>query len=281
MLPSLPLRRRKEDRPHRFRRGVFLLPSLLTVGNLFCGYACVVYSTRGDFDTAALFIGVAMVLDNLDGFIARLTNSSTAFGVQLDSLADMVSFGLAPAVLAFTWGLAPLKRLGWAVGFIYVTAAAMRLARFNLQSAAVTDKRYFVGMPSPPAAGIIASTVYLYPYGLHDRETALPALAMVLVPALLMVSTFRFRSVKAIDVGWTRSYFVLFLCAVVLALIATHPRIALVVLAYAYLASAFIGLAYSKFKSRAHGAAAERAVTHPAERDPAPSADHTPHRELE
>ena len=162
----------------------------------------------------------------------------------------MVSFGLAPAVLAFTWGLWPLKRLGWAAGFIYVTATAMRLARFNIQTAAVTDKRYFVGMPSPPAAGVIAATVYLYPYGLQDRETAFPALAMVLVPAFLMVSTFRFRSIKAIDVGWRRSYFVLFLAAVGLALIATHPRLALVVLAYLYLASAFIGLAYSRLRSR-------------------------------
>ena len=256
MLPSLPLRRRKDDRPRRFKRGVFLLPSLLTVGNLFCGYACVVYSTRGDFETAALFIGVAMVLDNLDGLIARLTNSSTAFGVQLDSLADMVSFGLAPAVLAFTWGLWPLKRLGWAAGFIYVTATAMRLARFNIQTATVTDKRYFVGMPSPPAAGIIAATVYLYPYGLQEREAALPALAMVLVPAFLMVSTFRFRSIKAIDVGWRRSPFVLFLCAIVLALIATHPRYALVALAYTYLLSAFIGLAYSKLRARPGDASA-------------------------
>ncbi|MGH8430745.1 MAG: CDP-alcohol phosphatidyltransferase family protein, partial [Solimonas sp.] len=96
MLDSLPLRRRKNDRPARFKRGVFLLPSLFTVANLFCGYSCVVYSTRGDFDTAALFIGIAMVLDTLDGFFARLTNSQTAFGVELDSLADVVSFGLAP-----------------------------------------------------------------------------------------------------------------------------------------------------------------------------------------
>ena len=175
MLPNLPFRRRREDRPQRFKRGVFLLPSLFTVANLFCGYASVVYSTRGDFDTAALFIGIAMVLDTLDGFFARLTNSSTAFGVQLDSLADMVSFGLAPAILAFTWGLAPLKRLGWAAGFIYVTAAAMRLARFNIQTAVITDKRYFVGMPSPPAAGVIAATVYLFPYQLESRETALRA----------------------------------------------------------------------------------------------------------
>jgi CDP-diacylglycerol---serine O-phosphatidyltransferase len=253
MLPNLPLRRRREDRPQRFKRGVFLLPSLFTVANLFCGYSCIVFSTRADYDTAALFIGIAMVLDTLDGFLARLTNSSTAFGVELDSLADVVSFGIAPAVLAFTWGLWPLNRLGWAAGFIYVTAAAMRLARFNIQTATVTDKRYFVGMPTPAAAAVIASTVYLYPYGLQDRETALPALAMVLVPAFVMVSTFRFRSVKAIDVGWHRSYLVLFLSAVALALIATHPRIALVVLAYTYLASAFIGLAYAKLRRRPGG----------------------------
>ena len=204
MLGSLPLRRR-DDRPRRFRRGVFLLPSLFTIANLFCGYACVVYATRADFDTAALFIGIAMVLDTLDGFFARLTNSSTAFGVQLDSLADVVSFGMAPAILAFTWGLWPLKRLGWAAGFIYVTAAAMRLARFNIQSSASTDKRYFVGLPSPAAGGVIAATVYLFPYGIQEQRDALPALAMVLIPAFLMVSTIRFRSVKAIDVGWHRS----------------------------------------------------------------------------
>jgi CDP-diacylglycerol--serine O-phosphatidyltransferase len=216
---------------------VFLIPSLFTVANLFCGYACVVYSTRADFDTAALFIGVAMVLDTLDGYIARLTNSTTAIGVELDSLADVVSFGLAPAILAFTWGLWPLGRLGWAAGFLYVTAAAMRLARFNVQvktTSATTDKRYFVGTPSPAAAGVIASTVYLFPYGLSDQRAAFPALAMVLVPAFLMVSTIRFRSVKAIDVGWQRSYVALFLAAVVIALIATHPRIALVVMAYTY-----------------------------------------------
>ena len=164
VLGSLPLRRR-EDRPHRFRRGVYLLPSLFTVANLFCGYACVVYATRADFDTAALFIGVAMVLDTLDGLIARLTNSTSAFGVQLDSLADVVSFGMAPAILAFTWGLWPLKRLGWAAGFIYVTAAAMRLARFNIQTTTAADKRHFVGLPSPAAGAVIASTVYLWPDG--------------------------------------------------------------------------------------------------------------------
>jgi len=127
------------------------------------------------------FIGIAMVVDTLDGFFARLTNSSTAFGVELDSLADVVSFGLAPAILAFTWGLWPLQRVGWAVGFLFVSAAALRLARFNIQTGNVTDKRYFVGMPSPAAAAVIASTVYLYPDGLHDRRRALLALAYLVV----------------------------------------------------------------------------------------------------
>jgi CDP-diacylglycerol---serine O-phosphatidyltransferase len=240
VLDSLPLRRRKTDRPKRFKRGVYLLPSLLTVANLFCGYACVVYATRADFDTAALLIGIAMILDTLDGFFARLTNSSSAFGVQLDSLADVVSFGLAPAILAFLWGLWPLQRLGWAVGFLYVTAAAMRLARFNIQTNTVADKRYFAGMPSPAAAGVIVSTVYLFPGGIQDARIALAGLPLVLVPALLMVSTIRFRSVKAIDVGWRRSYLALFLGAVAFALVAIYPRIALVVMAYTYTLAALI-----------------------------------------
>lgn len=257
VLSNLNLGRRRGDRPkQRFRRGVFLLPSLFTLANLFCGYACVVYATRGDFERAAILIGIAMILDTLDGFFARLTNSSTAFGMQLDSLADVVSFGLAPALLAFLWGLQPLKRLGWAAGFLFVTAAAMRLARFNIQSTnpSVMDKRYFVGMPSPAAAAVIAATVFLYPYGLYDRQSALAALPMVLVPALLMVSTIRFRSVKAIDVGWRRSYFALFLAAVAISLIAWQPRIALVVLCYTYVASAFIGLALGKVRKRAEPA---------------------------
>jgi CDP-diacylglycerol--serine O-phosphatidyltransferase len=253
MFANGPLRRRRDDRPRQFRRGVFLLPSLLTIGNLFCGYASIVYSTRSDFDTAALFIGIAMILDTLDGFFARLTKATSAFGVELDSLADVVSFGLAPAILAFTWGLWPLHRLGWAAGFLYVTGTAMRLARFNVQSTTTTapvDKRYFVGMPSPAAAAVIASTVYLYPYGLSERETALPALAMVLVPAVLMVSTIRFRSVKSVDVGWTRSYLRLFFAVVGLVLIVSHPRYVLVVLSYSYTLAALVLWTYRKARRR-------------------------------
>src|SRR5262249_31799464 len=138
-----------DRRPLRARRGVALLPSLFTMGNMFCGYACMVYAMRGEFETAAPFIGIAIVLDMLDGRIARLTGTASEFGVQLDSLADAISFGVAPAFLTVSWGLEPLGRLGLSAGFLYVSAAALRLARFNIQSAAGGDKRYFVGMPSP------------------------------------------------------------------------------------------------------------------------------------
>src|SRR5215212_4360762 len=155
-----PLRRRNDRRsPRRFRRGVYLLPSMLTMGNMFCGYACIVYSMRGEFAMAAPLIGVAIVLDMLDGRVARMTGTTSEFGLEFDSLADVISFGIAPAVLAFAWGLQPLGRLGWLAGFLFLTAAAMRLARFNIQSAMGGDKRYFVGMPSPAAAGVIAAMV--------------------------------------------------------------------------------------------------------------------------
>lgn len=243
--------RRATDRPRqRFRRGVYLLPSLFTLGNMFCGYACVVYAMRGEYETAAPFIGFAIVLDMLDGRIARLTGAASDFGVEFDSLADVISFGIAPAILSFAWGLSPLGRLGWAAGFLFVTAAAMRLARFNIQSAGGGDKRYFVGMPSPAAAAVPAATVYAYPLGLYDYRAALPALAMVLVPAALMVSTIRFRSFKTFDLQMRRPYTVLFLFALALVLITTHPRFVLVALAYTYLLSAFIGLALTRFRRR-------------------------------
>jgi CDP-diacylglycerol--serine O-phosphatidyltransferase len=243
------LRRHRGAPRRRFRRGVYLLPSLLTMGNMFCGYASIVYSMRDDFETGALFIGFGFVLDMLDGRVARLTGATSEFGLQFDSLADVISFGLAPAVLSLGWGLLPLGRLGWAVGFMFVAAAAMRLARFNIQSAG-GDKRYFVGMPSPAAAAVPAATVYAYPYALHDYRSALPVLVMVLVPAVLMVSTIRFRSFKTIDLQSPRPYTVLIFFAAAIVLVATHPRYVLVGMAYVYLASAFIGQALTRFRHR-------------------------------
>jgi CDP-diacylglycerol--serine O-phosphatidyltransferase len=236
------------DRRH-FRRGIYLLPSLFTVGNMFCGYACIMFAMRGDLVTAAPFIGIAFILDMLDGRIARMTNTTSAFGLQFDSLADVISFGLAPAVLAFAWGLSELGRVGWAAGFVYVTAAAMRLARFNIQSStAHYDKRYFIGMPSPAAAGVTAATVFAWPYPLVGFPQAIASVAVVLIPAALMVSTIRFRSFKTLNLGWTPSYMGIILVAALIALIATMPNIALVVLAYSYLLSAFIELAVTRMR---------------------------------
>src|SRR6476469_2095034 len=129
------LRRRSHERRPRVRRGVALLPSLFTMGNMFCGYACIVYSLRGDFESAAPYIGISIVLDMLDGRIPRLTGTSSEFGLQLDSLADAISFGIAPAIMSYAWGLYPLGRLGMFSGFLFVSAAALRLERFNIQSA--------------------------------------------------------------------------------------------------------------------------------------------------
>ena len=233
---------------------MYLLPSLLTMGNMFCGYACVVYAMRGEFETAAPFIGFAFVIDGLDGRIARMTGTTSAFGVEFDSLADIISFGIAPAILSFAWGLQSLGRLGWAAGFMFVACAAMRLARFNIQSASGGDKRYFVGMPSPAAAAVPAATVFAYPWGLDDYRAALPALAMVIVPAILMVSTIRFRSFKTLDSQGRKPYTVLIFVAAGIMLIATHPRFTLVAMAYSYLASAFVGMAITRFRHRGgHG----------------------------
>ncbi len=227
--------------PHepRKRRGVFLLPSLCTVGNMFCGYACIVYAMRGDLVTAAPFIGFAIVLDMLDGRLARLTGTTSAFGVEFDSLADVISFGVAPAVLAFAWGLSELGRVGWASGFLYVSAAAMRLARFNTQSAQQVDKRYFIGMPTPAAAGVVAATVFAWPYPVTGYPGAATVM-VVLVPAALMVSAIRFRSFKTINLGWGPSYLPVLGFALFIAFIATEPRLTLPVLAYGYLLSAFV-----------------------------------------
>jgi CDP-diacylglycerol--serine O-phosphatidyltransferase len=242
-----PNRRRTDITQRRLRRGVYLLPSLMTLGNMYCGYACIVYAMRGEYETAAPFIGVAMVLDMLDGRIARMTGTSSEFGLQFDSLADVISFGIAPAILTFSWGLTSLGRWGWAAGFVYLTAAAMRLARFNIQKGSV-DKKYFVGMPSPAAATVPASTIFAYPAGFQHPVGAIPVLALVLVPAFLMVSTIKFRSFKTFDLQTRRSYTVLIAIALLIALIFAHPALALVTLSYGYMLSAFIEMAVSRVR---------------------------------
>ncbi len=243
--------RRRESGERRLRRGMYLLPSLFTLANMFCGYACVIYAMRGEFFTAAPFIGVAVVLDMLDGRIARMTGASSDFGREFDSLADVISFGVAPAVLGYAWGLHTFGRLGWAVGFLFVSAAAIRLARFNIQSTANPDKRYFVGMPSPAAAGVPAATVFWLPQGLPEGWMALLALPLLLVPAALMVSTVRYRSFKTINLGVRRPASALMLFALLIAAIATYPQWSLVIISYTYLASGLVGMMVGRWRPKA------------------------------
>ena len=236
----LSMFRRQGPQRRRPRRGVLLLPSMFTVANMFCGWACIVYSMRGDFMVAAPFIGFATVLDLLDGRIARATGSASDFGVEFDSLADIISYGVAPATLVFAWSLEPLGQLGWAVAFLWLTAAAVRLARFNVQTKGC-DTRYFVGMPSPAAAGVPAATVYALPAGFVEPFNIVGALIVMVVPAALMVSRVRFRSFNFLIPGRQRSYMTPLIIAGVIGAIAAAPQIGLVALAYSYLISGLVG----------------------------------------
>jgi CDP-diacylglycerol---serine O-phosphatidyltransferase len=179
-------------------KGIYLLPNLVTTGALFSGFYAIVVSMSGQFEAAAIAIFVAMILDGLDGRIARLTNTTSAFGLQYDSLADMVSFGVAPAIVALNWGLLSLDKLAWAASFAYVACAALRLARFNTQTE-FTDKRFFIGLASPAAAAVIAAIVWLW----HDVEISkvlavLMAVGMIFL-GLMMVSNFKYNSFKGVD----------------------------------------------------------------------------------
>lgn len=230
-----------DDRhPTIWRRALPWVPSLLTLANLLCGWAAIVHAVHGEFGGAVPFIALAIVFDMADGRIARMTGTASAFGAQLDSLADLVSFGMAPALLAYQWGLQPLGGVGWLVGFSFLAAAAVRLARFNTHPCA--DARYFTGLPSPAAAALVAATVLMAPDGLHTTRGALLGIAVVVVPAVLMVSTLRFRSFKTVDVHAWRTYQLLGVAAIAAAFAVSQPHAAFVVVAYAYLSSAFIEL---------------------------------------
>jgi CDP-diacylglycerol--serine O-phosphatidyltransferase len=192
------------DTPPRPRgRGIYLLPNLLTTGGLFGGFFAIIAASQGRFETACIAIFVAGVLDGLDGRVARLTNTQSEFGVQYDSLADLVSFGMAPALVMYHWALVAMKldgvtlgKVGWLAAFLYAACAALRLARFNSQ-VAVTDKRWFIGLASPAAAGLVASFVWTcQTFGWSGEELRYAAWALTVVAGLLMVSRIRYNSFK-------------------------------------------------------------------------------------
>jgi CDP-diacylglycerol--serine O-phosphatidyltransferase len=179
------------------QRGIYLLPNLLTTAALFAGFYSIVSAMKGHLETSAVAILVAIVADGLDGRVARLTNTQSPFGAQYDSLSDMVAFGIAPALGIYSWSLGYLGKLGWLAAFLYAAATALRLARFNTQ---VSDKKYFQGLPSPSAAGLVASLVWLgASYQIPGKVMAVPLALVAILLAALMVSTIRYSSFKSID----------------------------------------------------------------------------------
>ena len=228
-----PFRRLSRE---RLSRGLFVLPTLFTVGNLFCGYWSIWSSIRGTFERAAVLVIVAAVLDMLDGRIARLTNSTSEFGEEYDSLADLVSFGVAPAVLAYSWGLSDFDRLGWLASFLFVVCGSMRLARFNIQTH-IADKKYFIGLPIPAAAGTLCTLVLATPEPLVDRIWMTGLLVMTVVLSYLMISTIRYRSFKDLDLRRRRPAWILPATAVVFAVIAWRPILSLLAMAVVFAGS--------------------------------------------
>ncbi|HEX9139608.1 MAG TPA: CDP-diacylglycerol--serine O-phosphatidyltransferase [Steroidobacteraceae bacterium] len=216
--------------PRRPRRGIYLLPNLLTTACLFSGFYAVVAAIDGNFERAGVGVFVAMVFDGLDGRVARLTNTETLFGKEYDSLADMVSFGLAPAIVSYQWGVARIAeygqawgRFGWLAAFFYAACAALRLARFNSRGPS-QNKNYFEGLPSPSAAAVVAAFVW---QSSEWREPGLPGLILAFVvtalAGALMVSRFGFASFKQIDLNRPIRFFWLVLLVVVIVIVAGSP----------------------------------------------------------
>ncbi|MFT6389824.1 MAG: CDP-diacylglycerol--serine O-phosphatidyltransferase [Cellvibrionaceae bacterium] len=217
-------------------RGVYLLPNLFTTGALFSGFYAIIISMSGNFEAAAIAIFVSQILDGLDGRVARLTNTSSEFGVQYDSLADMVSFGVAPAIVVLNWGLEPLGKFAWAAVFAYTACAALRLARFNTQTG-FTDNRFFIGLASPAAAGVVASVVWVF----HDQQipnyfAVIVAVAMVFL-AILMVSNFKYSSFKGVDLKGRVPFVKMLLVISLFVVIASNPPVMLLTLTLIYAVS--------------------------------------------
>ena len=237
----------KPSSSSRPRKGIYLLPNLLTTGALFGGFYAVLSGFSGNFEIAAIAIFVAMVFDGLDGRVARMTNTQSDFGVQYDSLSDMVSFGIAPAIVVYGWGLTGLGKVGIAAAFVYASCAALRLARFNVQSS-VNSGKFFIGLPSPAAAALIAGFVWsaysLQPSWFISAFTAL----LTAVAGWLMVSNFKYPSFKQIDLRGKVPFVVILSIVMSFVVITIDPPRILLMLALAYAFYAPVKLLCSKFR---------------------------------
>ncbi len=223
------------------RRGIYLLPNLFTTASLFSGFYAIVQAMNGEFETAAIAIFVSMVLDGLDGRIARLTHTQSEFGAQYDSLSDMVSFGAAPALVMYVWALKDLGKLGWIAAFVYCAGAALRLARFNT-NIDVIDKRYFQGLPSPMAAALVAGLVWVFDDLGIDRELWLNiiAWAFTMFAGITMVSNVPFYSFKEFNVKKAVPFWVVAVFAAGFAVISLQPSVVLFLLVLGYSVSGYV-----------------------------------------
>jgi CDP-diacylglycerol--serine O-phosphatidyltransferase len=224
-MPEFQYRKAELPRTRMRDRGIYLLPNLFTTGALFAGFYAVVQAMNGRFEHAAVAIFIAMVLDGLDGRVARMTHTQSAFGAEYDSLSDMVSFGVAPSLVIYVFALQGLGKIGWIAAFVYCAGAALRLARFNTQlDAATTDKRFFQGMPSPSAAALIAGFVWvMVEYGVDGHTVRWLAAAIALFGGLTMVSNFRYYSGKEINLRKSVPFFVILLVVLAFILVSTSP----------------------------------------------------------
>ncbi|HUV12222.1 MAG TPA: CDP-diacylglycerol--serine O-phosphatidyltransferase [Acidobacteriota bacterium] len=239
---SVPrLRQRK-----KLRRSIYLLPSMFTVGNIFAGFFAVISTLHGDYGPAAVAIGIAVVLDGLDGKIARLAGATSDFGVQLDSLADVISFGIAPAVLVYSWGLEDLGNFARIAAFVFLICGAMRLARFNIQ---VGDLRHFAGLPIPAGAGMIAATVHLFGDPIDSVIFKYALISMVYLVALLMISTIRYPSLKHVNLTGGRSHLNVLVLALIVAGVIWYSQQFLMIIATVYVSSGLVGRIYRMIRS--------------------------------
>lgn len=234
-----------------FERGIYLLPNLMTTAALFAGFYAVIAGIQGNFEAGAIAIFVAMVFDGLDGRIARMTNSTSKFGAEYDSLSDMVSFGLAPALLMYQWALHDYDKLGWLIAFVYTAAAALRLARFNTQ-VGIADKRYFQGLPSPAAAALLAGLIWVAETtDLNTGLESVAALVLTLFAGVMMVSNSRYSSFKEFNLKGKVPFMTLLLVVLVLVVITLEPSMILFLLFLVYAVSGPVLTLITLKKSRA------------------------------
>ncbi len=232
------------------RRGIYLLPNLFTIAGLFAGFYAIVTAMEGYFNYAAVAIFVAMIMDFFDGRVARLTNTQSAFGAELDSLSDMVSFGVAPALVIYSWSLEGLGKLGWLAAFLFAAAGALRLARFNTQ-VLVVDKRYFQGLPIPAAAGVLASMVWLcVDSEILGNVVSLITAALAIIIAILMVSNVRYHSFKEIDLKGRVPFVAILLIVLAFVGISLDPPKVLFLIFFCYALSGPILSVYALHKAR-------------------------------